>query len=202
MSIKNYYASIAILEFHSDAIVNIESISVSRGECVLSGAWSFTADERQSILNVISGRMIIPLGDESKIMKLISNPELKFIKAKPFLVEAKKAANDALAAYETYKLENFSKRKKMIEPNFFAWPDDLDFNDSAKYLESLGKLAVPLSTPVDMRKTLAAAWLVNFLVDMWQRDEQERVNRRYVEGAESEITILPESWLKEFQPLY
>jgi len=62
-------------------------------------------------------------------------------------------------------------------------------------------MAVPSSTPEDMKKTLAAARLVKFLVDMWQLDEQERVNRKYVDGTDAEITILPESWLKEFVPL-
>ena len=52
-----------------------------------------------------------------------------------------------------------------------------------------------------MKKTLAAARLVKFLVDMWQLDEQERGNRKYVDGADAEITILPESWLKEFAPI-
>ena len=37
---------------------------------------------------------------------------------------------------------------------------------------------------------------------MWQLDEQERVNRKYVDETDAEITILPESWLKEFVPLW
>ena len=80
-------------------------------------------------------------------------------------------------------------------------PDDLDFNKSSEYLESIGKMAVPGSTPDVMKKTLAAARLVKFLVDMWQLDEQERGNRKYVDGADAEITIMPESWLKEFAPI-
>ena len=57
------------------------------------------------------------------------------------------------------------------------------------------------SAPKDMRKTLATARLVKFFIEMWQLDEQERANRKYVEGADAEITILPESWLKEFVSL-
>jgi hypothetical protein len=52
-----------------------------------------------------------------------------------------------------------------------------------------------------MKNTLAAARLVRFMVEMWQLDEQERVNRKYVDGTDAEITILPESWLKEVVPL-
>jgi hypothetical protein len=201
MSLDNYYASIAIVEIHPGEKVTIESISVSKGECVLSGAWLFSTNEKQNISNVITGKLIIALGDELSVRKLLSNPELKYLRAKPFLQESKQAAVDAISAYETFKSQDVKKRKKMVEPTFFNWPLDLDFNLSAEYLGSIGKMAVPASTPKDMQKTLAAANLVKFLVDMWQLDEQERANRKYVDGADAEITILPGSWLKEFTPL-
>jgi hypothetical protein len=201
MSIKNYYASIAIVEMHSNEKVTIESISVSKGECVLSGAWEFPTNDKKNIASVVSNKLIIALGDESIVHTFLNDSELKFLKAKPFLLEAKKAANDAILAYELFKSEDAKKRKKMVEPSFFNWPEELDFNYSAEYLESLGKMAVPGSTPASMRNTLAAARLVKFLVEMWQLDEQERVNRKYVDGTDAEITILPESWLKEFVPL-
>ena len=200
MSIKNYYASIAIVEMHLSKKVTIESISVSKGECVLSGAWEFSMDDKSNINSVVSDKLIITLGDESVVKDFLEDSELKFLKAKPFLLEAKKAACDAIIAYEEFKSEDVKKRKKMVEPTFFNWPEDLDFNYSAEYMESIGKMAFPTSTPEGMKKTLAAARLVKFLVDMWQQDEQERVNRKYVDGADAEITILPESWLKEFVP--
>jgi len=195
MSTKNYYTSIAIVEMHSNEKVTIESISVSKGECVLSGAWEFSANDKQNIASVVSNKLIIALGNESIVSTFLDNSELKFLKAKPFLLEAKKAASDALLAYELFKSEDVKKRKKMVEPSFFAWPEDLNFNQSAEYLESIGKMAVPASTPAVMRNTLAAARLIKFLVEMWQLDEQERVNRKYVDGTDAEITILPESWL-------
>lgn len=201
MSMQNYYASIAIVELHSNGRVTIESISISKGECVLSGAWDFSVSEKIKIDSVVSGKLIIALGDQSAVAKLLGNSDLKYLQAKPFLNEARKAADEALAAYELFKAEDIKKRKKMVEPSFFAWPDDLDFDHSSEYLESIGKMAVPSSTPTEMKKTLAAARLVKFLVDMWQQDEQERGNRKYVEGTEAEITILPESWLKQFVPL-
>ena len=201
MALTNYYASIAIVEIHGDNKVTIESISISKGECILSGAWDFSIRETESISNVVSGKLIIPLGNESAVKKLLAESDLKYITAKPFLQEASKAANDALAAYELFKSEDVKKRNKMVEPTFFNWPDDLDFNKASEYFESIGKMAVPSETPVDMKKTLSAARLVKHLVDMWQQDEQERGNRKYVEGVEAEITILPKSWLKEFTPL-
>lgn len=197
MSLTNYYASIAIVEIHGEGKVTIESISVSKGECVLSGAWDFSVEETEKINSVVSGKLIVPLGEETAMKKLFTDSELKFIKVKPFLQEAKEAANDAREAYETFKSEDAKKRKKMVEPIFFNWPDDLDFNQSSEFLESIGKMAVPVGTPSQMKKTLAAARLLKYLIDMWQEDEQERGNRKYVEGAEAEITILPNSWLRE-----
>ena len=201
MSLQNYYASIAVVEMHSNGKITIESIAVSKGECVLSGAWEFLVNDKQNIASVVSNKLIIALGDESAVNNALENPELKFLKATPFLLEAKKAASDAILAYELFKSEDVKKRKNMVEPTFFNWPGELDFNYSAEYMESIGKMAVPISTPVGMRKTLAAARLVKFLIEMWQLDEQERVNRKYVDGTDAEITILPESWLKEFVPL-
>ena len=201
MLLKNYYASIAIVEMQSDEIVTIESISVSKGECVLSGAWIFSMNESQNIATVVSGKLIIALGDETAVKKFLASSNLKYLKAKPFLEEANYAATTARNDYEAFKSEDFKKRKNMVEPTFFNWPEDLDFNMSTEYLESIGKVAIPATTPKEMKKTLAAARLVKFMVDMWQKDEQERGNRKYVDGADAEITILPETWLKEFSPV-
>lgn len=201
MPMRNYYASIAIVELHSTEKITIESISVSKGECVLSGAWEFHTDESQKITSVVSNKLVLALGNESNVNKFLDNSELKFLNAKPFLLEAQKAASDAILAYELFKSEDAKKRKNMVQPTFFNWPDELDFNQSAAYLESIGKMALPFSTPEGMKNTLAAARLVKFLIEMWQLDEQERINRKYVDGTDAEITILPESWLKEFVPL-
>ena len=201
MSLQNYYASIAVVEMHSNGKITIESIAVSKGECVLSGAWEFLTNDKQNIASVVSNKLIIALGDESAVNNALENPELKFLKATPFLLEAKKAASDAILAYELFKSEDVKKRKNMVEPTFFNWPEELDFNQSAEYMESIGKMSVPASTPLGMKKTLAAAKLVKLLVEMWQLDEQERVNRKYVDGTDAEITILPECWLREFVSL-
>ena len=166
MSITNFYASIAIVEMHSNEKITIESISVSKGECVLSGAWEFLTNEKQDIVNVVSNKLVIALGNESTVSAFLNEPKLKFLKAKPFLIEAKKAANDAILAYESFKSEDVKRRKKMVEPTFFNWPEELDFNHSEEFMESIGKMAVPTSTPEGMKNTLAAARLVKFLVEI------------------------------------
>jgi hypothetical protein len=201
MAMKNYYASIVVVETHANERITIESISVSKNECVLSGAWNLSLTEKLKVSDIVSGKLIIALGDEALTEKILAKEELKFLDLKSFLKEASKAAHDAMAAYEVFKSEDLKKRKNIVEPSFFDWPETLNLNDSAEYLESLGKMSAPDSTPSEMKKTLSAARLVKFLIERWQMDEQERVNRKYVEGAEAEITILPTVWLKEFVPV-
>jgi len=201
MTLKSAYASIAIVEMHPDETISIESISISKSECTLSGAWIFPLAEKQSIADVLAEKKIILLGNKPSFKKFMPEPNLVFIEASTFLEEAKKAARDAVDSFETFRSEDEKKRKKMVAPSFFSWPDNLDFNDSLQYLESIGKMAVPFSTPLEMKKTLATARLVKFLIEMWQQDEQERNNRKYVAGAEADITILPEAWLKSFASL-
>jgi len=196
MATSTYYASIAVVELHPGDLVTIESISVTEGECVLSGAWGFNISEEENISNVLSGKMIVPLGEKKELGKLPIKSEMIFLDSVPFLIDAKKAAKEALEAYETFKSENLTKRKKLVAPEFYNWPDSINFNESADYLESIGKMATPSGTPDNFKKTLSAARLVKHLVDMWQLDEQERNNRKYVEGEEAKITILPESWLE------
>ena len=198
MTSKNYYAAIAIVELHSDVTVSIESISVSKSECTLSGAWTFPLSEKQSIASVIHGKLILSLGEPELLKKLLPENEFSFIEVNAFLQEAKKAAEDAMNSFEAFRAEDEKKRKKMVAPTFFSWPNNLDLNQSANYLESIGKMSFPSSTPSEMKKTLAAARLVKFLIDKWQQDEQERNNRKYVAGTEADITILPEAWLNSF----
>ena len=53
MATSTYYASIAVVEVHPDDSVTIESISVTEGECVLSGAWDFKISENENINNLL-----------------------------------------------------------------------------------------------------------------------------------------------------
>ena len=100
-----------------------------------------------------------------------------------------------MKSYEDFKLQDLAKRKKLVAPDFFEWPEEIDFNNSISILEGLGKMATPHNTPEKMRKTLAASRLLKLLIDMWHSDEQERKNRKYVEGEDAAITVLPNCWL-------
>ena len=50
MATSTYYASIAVVELHPGDLVTIESISVTEGEGVLSGASGFNISEEENIL--------------------------------------------------------------------------------------------------------------------------------------------------------
>lgn len=195
MAIDNYYASIAVVELTSDEKILIESISVTKGECILSGAWALATSDKKTITNVISGRLLIFLGDEETFKKFIDDSQYVYLKVLPFLDEAREAAREALLAYENFKAENPTKRKKMVAPDFYDWPISIDFNQSASFMESIGKMATPIGTPVEFKNVLSTARLVKHLIDKWQLDEQDRSSRKYVEGEDAEITILPNCWL-------
>ena len=60
----------------------------------------------------------------------------------------------------------------------------------------MGKLATPLGTPDEMKRLISAARLLRHLIDMWRLDEQERSNRKYIQGKEADTTILPKAWLQ------
>ena len=98
MSIKNYYASIVIVEMHPNDKITIESLAVSRGECSLSGAWIFSTSEKQKIENVVSGKLVVALGDQREVEEFFSSNQLKYVQAKSFIQEARIAASDAIAA--------------------------------------------------------------------------------------------------------
>ena len=120
MSIKNYYASIVIVEMHPNDKITIESLAVSRGECSLSGAWIFSTSEKQKIENVVSGKLVVALGDQREGEEFFSSNQLKYVQAKSFIQEARIAASDAIAAFEIFKSQDVTKRKKMVEPSFLV----------------------------------------------------------------------------------
>lgn len=189
------YESIVIVQMHPDNTVTMESLSVMQNECVLSGAWEFDNKEIEEIKTVLSGRLVITLGNQEEFINFIKDPSLIYLNMEPFLKEARTAAYNALRLFEDYKSQDLIKRKKLVEPNFFNWPENIDLNKSVEILESMNKMATPSNTPDKMRRMLAASRLLKFLIDMWQSDEQERKNRKYVE--DETLTILPNCWLKK-----
>jgi hypothetical protein len=201
MPVENYYASIAVVELLTDSHILIESISVAKGECNLSGAWELSTSESQDISNILSGHSLIVLGDENEFKEFVNHSEYVYLKVDSFLTEARQAATEAIVAFENFKAQNPTKRKKVIAPSFYDWPESIDVNASAYFLESIGMMATPIGTPVKFKSVLSAARLIKHLINMWHLDEQQRSARIYVEGEDAVISILPNAWLRLATPI-
>lgn len=195
MALGSTYASISVVELHSDGVVTIETISVSPKHCELSGAWELQIQELDKIKSILLNNLVVSLSDEDTLSRALNLEEIRFIHASELLGEAKSAISDALNSYEEFKAEDAKKRKKLVAPDFYEWPETADFRSAIQYMSSINKLSYSEATPIRMRNTLSTAKMVKHFVDMWHRDEQERTNRKYVDGVESEVTILPSSWL-------
>lgn len=189
------YRSIAVVEIQPDNNVSIETLAISEKECTLSGAWEFEIEQLEEIQNVINGRLVLTISNRAEFKKFISDPSIVYLDIDEFIAEAKKAVEDAIHSLEEFKLKDLNKRKKLLTPEFFDWPDNIDFNSSIEILERMGKMSTPHNTPLRMRKILAASRLLKFLIEMWHSDELERKNRRYLNGDAAAITILPNCWL-------
>ncbi len=190
------YAAIAIVEMTNDGKIIIESLSVSRKEVILSGAWNFSMQETESIKRVLTGSFLLLLGEEKRLRDLLGDSEYVYLEMQPFIEEAKFAAKEAAISFDSYKADSPLKRNKLVAPEFYNWPDSVNLNNATEILQSMGKLATPLGTLNEMKRIIAAARLLRYLIDKWHSDEQERNNRKYIQGNEADITILPKAWLQ------
>jgi hypothetical protein len=196
MTLEIKFVSLAIIEITSDERIIIEALSVSKSEVVLSGAWVFSVKQIDSIKGVLAGSLLIPLGDEKRLREFLVDSQYIYLELQPFLEEAKLAASEAALSFDSFKADSPSKRKKLVAPKFYNWPDSVNLNNATDILESMGKLAIPLGTPDEMKRLIAAARVLKHLIDKWRLDEQERINRKYIQGNEADATILPKAWLQ------
>ena len=162
----------------------------------MSGAWVFSVKQIDSIKGVLAGSLLIPLGDEKRLREFLVDSQYIYLELQPFLEEAKLAASEAALSFDSFKADSPSKRKKLVAPKFYNWPDSVNLNNATDILESMGKLAIPLGTPDEMKRLIAAARVLKHLIDKWHLDEQERINRKYIQGNEADATILPKAWLQ------
>lgn len=197
LSMEFQYLSIAVVEMHENNVVTVETISIMEGDCSLSGAWEFKADEKSALQDVIKGRPILILGNKEVFRKFVEKDSLIYLTLDSFLKEAREAAELCLIEIRNYKSENMSKRKNVVEPIFYDWPDYVDLNNAFEFMDKNEMMATPKNTPELMKRTLAASRLVKFFIDKWQEDEQERKNRKYLANNLSKTLIVPSSWLKQ-----
>ena len=189
------YSSIAIFDLSPNERVAISTISISSEEVSLSGAWVFPTDQVQDISLVLSGRLAIPLSDAASKKFSESIFQFKTVSLDDFFLEAKRDAKAGLESFDSYKNEDLKKRKNLVSPIFFDWQDAPDLRQSSSYLETQGLLQGYEGTSPEMENVLSAARVVKFLIERWQSDENARSGRKYVDGQQAEMTILPTAWL-------
>ncbi len=212
------YASIAVIDLQDSGVVAIETISVTRDECNLSGAWLLKSFDQEKIENLLSDKLLVLLGTNQDSVKKLTKYTKNQVLVSEFLNEAKAEADEAMRLYGQFKVTNEKDyaaymsikpaerkllpkvtKKNLIEPTFSNWPSRLDLSESESEMAKLGKLSQIDGTPTEMRKVLAASRLIQMLVYMWKLDETERVSRQYVKDEIAVETILPLAWLNKIE---
>ena len=189
------YASVAIFDLGPANKLSISVISVTPSEVVLSGSWVLDQEQDKEILLILSDRLAIPLTSATED----AFPEKKYgytkVSLDDFFAEARRDAESGLEAFNQYRNGDLKKRKNLVPPHFHDWSTPPDLLVAERILDSLSIPGTYEGTAVDMRRVLAAARLVLYLISKWQSDEMARSGRKYVDGTEAEVTILPRKWI-------
>ena len=210
------YGSVAIAEVLATGEVAIEAISITPESCELSGAWIISEGEEEVLQQILADRLLIPIGDRSMAVAKLTKFLGQEVNIQDFIDEARIDAQSALNSFEEYVRQSDYEyaqymsinptdrkalpkvvKKKLVAPDFYQWPIQVDLNRSQDFLKSVGKLGEISGTPIDMKNVLTAARAIKLLVDMWHRDEIERSNRLYVLDQAAQIAILPNCWLRK-----
>jgi hypothetical protein len=193
---KPSYASVVAYEIANNDYISISKVSVTENEVVLSGAWVLSLSDEKEISLVLNGKLGIPVGKT----KFDDKYALKFGITEPsfsdFFLEASEAALSALALFEAFRSEEPTKRKKLIVPSFYSWPANVDFSEIKSEMTRFGLVDHIVGTDPKMENALTAGRLLKFFLDHWMSDEIERNSRKYIQGEDTEVTILPNCWLK------
>lgn len=218
MSRIRTYGSVAIAEVLATGEIAIEAISITTESCELSGAWIISEGEEEVLHQIMADRLLIPIGDRSMVVAKLSKFLDQEVNIQDFMDEARIDAQRALSSFEEYVRQSDLEyaqymsinptdrkalpkivKKKLVSPDFYQWPIQVDLNKSQDFLKSVGKLGEIFGTPIGMRNVLAAARAIKLMVDMWHRDEIERSNRLYVVDQAAQIAILPNCWLSKLE---
>ena len=210
------YGSVAIAEVLATGEVAIEAISITPESCELSGAWIISEGEEEVLQQILADRLLIPIGDRSMAVAKLTKFLGQEVNIQDFIDEARIDAQSALNSFEEYVRQSDYEyaqymsinptdrkalpkvvKKKLVVPDFYQWPIQVDLNRSQDFLKSVGKLGEISGTPIDMKNVLTAARAIKLLVDMWHRDEIERSHRLYVLDQAAQIAILPNCWLRK-----
>lgn len=188
---QNSYISIAIMD-ETKEYVAIESISVMKSSCVLSGAWILKPSESFKKEMLLANKLILNIStDKHQTQKFGPSLDLS-----DFLNDAAREARIAIEEFTEFVAFDPKKRKNLVQPNFFEWPEEIDLNN-LDYYESFFKIKMDFeNSQPEIRRVLSVAKLVQHLIKAWQLDEQERNNRRYLDDEQTTFTLLPPSWAR------
>jgi hypothetical protein len=189
------YASFAVFDLTTDSNLAISAISITPNESVLSGAWVIPLEQRNEISTILSGKLAIPLSEAAERLFPVRDFGYKKVSLSDFFTEAKRDAESGLESFESFKAEDPKKRKNLVRPEFFEWNEVPDLLSSWKTLTEMGLPSNNEDCAPEMRIALGAGRLVQYFISQWHNDERSRSGRRYLEGEEIEITILPKVWL-------
>lgn len=187
------YASIALFEVQSTQVA-ISTLSVTTEECVLSGGWILSLSNLSAIKNVLTDKLTLPTSTNNETNALILELDLKIVSFSSFLHDAGLESKIAIEQYQAFKAEQPGKRKKLVIPDFYNWPDKIDVMHPKVELKKIKLQENILGTDPGMEQVLSAARLVKFFIDKWLSDEAERSNRKFVQGKAKLVTPLPTSW--------
>jgi len=190
------YASIAVVEIVNSAEIAISSISVTQSEVSLSGGWTFDLNNQKDIQNVLSNKILINLSGSSTLESLVPQVRSQVSTFEDFLLSAKQEADVATKDFLEYQQADLNKRKKVVPPDFFEWPSEINLKEISSELKRFGLQEKIVGTDKAMDGVLSAARLLKFFIQKWQSDEQSRSNRKYVIGDLAKVTILPPSFFK------
>lgn len=187
------YAGLATYEVQSNQVA-ISTLSVTNEECVFSGGWVLAIVNYDDIKNILTDKLTLPVSKNIETKKLEKDLGLKSVSFTDFFKEATLESKIASEQYEAFKAENPGKRKKLVVPDFYAWPENIDVLQPKVELKKLNLRETIAGTDPAMEQVLSAARLVKFFVDKWLSDESERSNRKFVQGEAKQATALPTSW--------
>lgn len=191
------YASIAVVEAINSTEIAIHGISVTQDLCVLSGGWLLARDSYTEISDVLGSKLVITVGNHDALERALEKSGSAEVNFKEFLIEAKQEVSIGWKLFEEFRTADSKKRKKLVEPNFFDWPESVDLDSSASKLEGFGLMREIQGTHPKFEKVLAAARLTKFLIEKWLQDESERKSKKYYDGVDLNIAVLPKAWMPE-----
>ena len=167
--------------------VAIHKISLDEGAAKFTGGWILKKSDIAQIKNVIFDSPIISIGENLDLKNTI-------LDMNNFLEIAKNESYKALAIYEEFKAEEPKKRKNLVKPEFWHWPD-INFNNPKDSLRKLGiRDSIP-GTDNDFEEVLSLSRLIKYVFDKWYEDEQLRLDRKYLLPHFPSLRLVPPNWI-------